>query len=226
MGKLKLNMPGGMEQSLVIRFGIEGNLRYVSHKETVSIFQRALVRCGVNICYSGGFNPHCRLSLPLPRSVGVESDDELLCAIVSGQSSDENLHSLISNQMPEGCNIFKVELLEGKCVFRPDHVVYEFALREGVNESMAYNLQAVRCALAGAGELFVERFGGAVKGVRRIDVSMYIESVECERNVLTVKCAVTPKGSVRVDEILQLLGIEFRDLCAPVKRRRVHWVMN
>ena len=55
---------------------------------------------------------------------------------------------------------------------------------------------------------------------------MYIESVECEQNVLTVKCAVTPKGSVRVDEILQLLGIEFRDLCVPVKRRSVHWVMN
>ena len=226
MGQLELNIPGGWEQSLVIRFGIEGNLRYVSHKETVSIFQRALVRCGVNICYSGGFNPHCRVSLPLPRSVGVESDDELLCAIVSGQSSDEELHSRISRRMPEGCNIFKVELLEGKRVFRPDWVVYEFALREGVNENIADKLQAVRCALAGAGELFVERFGGKGKGVHRMNVSMYIESVECERNVLTVKCAVTPKGSVRVNEILQLLGIEFRDLCAPVKRRSVHWVMN
>ena len=226
MGQLELNMPSGMEQSLVIRFGIEGNLRYVSHKEMVSIFQRALVRCGVNICYSGGFNPHCKLSLPLPRSVGVESDDELLCAIVSGESDDEELHSRISSQMPEGCNIFKVELLEGKRVFRPDRAVYEFALREGVNESMVDNLQAVRYALGGAGELFVERFGGEGKGVRRIDVSMYIESVECEQNVLTVKCAVTPKGSVRVDEILQLVGIEFRDLCVPVKRRSVHWAMN
>ena len=226
MGQLELNILGGMEQSLVIRFSIEGNLRYVSHKEMMSIFQRALVRCGVNICYSGGFNPRCRLSLPLPRSVGVESNDELLCVIVSGESGDEELQSRISSQMPDGCNIFKTELLEGKRVFRPEWAVYEFALREGVSECMVDNLQAVRCALGGAGELFVERFGGAGKGVRRIDVSMYIESVECEQNVLTVKCAVTPKGSVRVDEILQLLGIEFRDLCVPVKRRSVHWAMN
>jgi len=226
MGQLELNMPSGIEQSLVIRFSIEGNLRYVSHKETMSIFQRALVRCGVNICYSGGFNPRCKLSLPLPRSVGVESDDELLCVIVSGELGDEELQSRISSQMPEGCNIFKIELLEGRHVFRPDRAVYEFALSEGISGSMADNLQTVRRALGGAGELFVERFGGAGKSVRRIDVSVYIESVECEQNVLTVKCAVTPKGSVRVDEILQLLGIEFRDLCVPVKRRSVHWVTN
>ncbi len=226
MRQLELNIPSGMEQSLVIRFSIEGNLRYVSHKEMMSIFQRALVRCGVNICYSGGFNPHCRLSLPLPRSVGVESDDELLCVIVSGEFGDEELQSRISSHLPEGCNIFKIELLKGRHAFRPDWAVYEFALREGISESMADNLQAVRRALGGAGELFVERFGGVGKGVRRIDVSVYIESVECEQNVLTVKCAVTPKGSVRVDEILQLLGIEFRDLCVPVKRRSVHWVTN
>ncbi len=226
MGQLELNMPSGMEQSLVIRFRIEGNLRYVSHKETVSIFQRALVRCVVNICYSGGLNPHCRLSLPLPRSVGVESDDELLYAIVSGELGDEELQSRISSQLPDGCNIFKIELLEGRHTFRPEWVVYEYALREGVSEGMEGNLQAVRRALGGAGELFVERFGGVGKGVRRKDVSVYIESVECEQNVLTVKCAITPKGSVRVDEILQLLGIEFRDLCVPVKRRSVHWVMN
>ncbi len=226
MGQLELNMPSGMEQSLVIRFSIEGNLRYVSHKEMMSIFQRALVRCGVNICYSGGFNPRCKLSLPLPRSVGVESDDELLCVIVSGELGDEELQSRISSQMPEGCNIFKIELLEGRHAFRPEWAVYEFALSEGISGSMADNLQTVRRALGGTGELFVERFGGAGKSVRRIDVSVYIESVECEQNVLTVKCAVTPKGSVRVDEILQLLGIEFRDLCVPVKRRSVHWVMN
>jgi radical SAM-linked protein len=226
MGQLELNIPSGMEQSLVIRFVIEGNLRYVSHRETMSIFQRALVRSGVNICYSSGFNPRCKLSLPLPRSVGVESYDDLLCAIVIGERDDEELRSGISSELPEGCNILSIELLEGRCVFRPEWAVYEFALREGVSECMEDNLQTVRRALGGAGELFVERFGGAGKGVRRKDVSVYIESVECEQNVLTVKCSITPKGSVRVDEILQLLGIEFRDLCVPVKRRSVHWVMN
>jgi len=34
-------------QTLVITFGIEGNLCYLSHHETVSMLQRALIRAGV-----------------------------------------------------------------------------------------------------------------------------------------------------------------------------------
>ena len=54
-------------------------MRFLSHAETMRLFQRACVRAGVKVAYSQGYNPHQRMSLVLPRSVGVESDDELLC---------------------------------------------------------------------------------------------------------------------------------------------------
>ncbi|MBW7991664.1 MAG: DUF2344 domain-containing protein, partial [Planctomycetes bacterium] len=56
---------------LVIKFRIGGPLRFISHAQTLSVFQRACVRAGIEIRYSQGFNPRPRLSLPLPRPVGV-----------------------------------------------------------------------------------------------------------------------------------------------------------
>ena len=53
-------------------------MRFLSHAETARVLQRACVRAAVPVRYSEGFNPHPRLSLPLPRPVGVESEDELL----------------------------------------------------------------------------------------------------------------------------------------------------
>ena len=72
---------------LVIKFKIGGNLRFLSHAQTLMVFRRACIRAGIKIQYSQGFNPRPRLSLPLPRPVGVASDDELLCLRVRKSTS-------------------------------------------------------------------------------------------------------------------------------------------
>ncbi|MBN2271219.1 MAG: DUF2344 domain-containing protein, partial [Sedimentisphaerales bacterium] len=63
---------------MLLKFRIWGNLRFLSHAETMKVFQRACARAGLDVAHTEGFNPRPRLSLPLPRSVGVESDEELL----------------------------------------------------------------------------------------------------------------------------------------------------
>ena len=95
---------------LVIKFRIGGLLRYLSHAETLRLFERACVRAGINLQYSQGFNPHPRLSLPLPRPVGVDSDDELLTLKVhwelnpgAEQLKEQSIKDALSAQLPEGC---------------------------------------------------------------------------------------------------------------------------
>ena len=67
--------------TLVVDFSIEGNLAYLSHQETLTLFERALVRASVPLVYSMGFNPHPHLSIPFPRSVGTQSARDRVCAI-------------------------------------------------------------------------------------------------------------------------------------------------
>ena len=44
--------------TLVIDFSVQGDLAYLSHQETLKMFERALIRASVPFVYSKGFNPH------------------------------------------------------------------------------------------------------------------------------------------------------------------------
>ena len=67
-----------MRHRLAIRYAIKGDLRFLSHQDTLRLFQRAFNRAGIPIRFSEGFNPRPRISIAMPRPVGVESCDELL----------------------------------------------------------------------------------------------------------------------------------------------------
>lgn len=55
-----------------------GNAVWISHLDTMRLFQRAFKRCGLHLKHTQGFNPRPSVSIALPLSVGVESDCELL----------------------------------------------------------------------------------------------------------------------------------------------------
>ena len=112
-----------MDKSILVlvKHKVYGNLRFLSHAETLRVFQRACVRADIKIHYSQGFNPRPKLSLPLPRSVGVEADDDLLCLRVKSIGAIDNqldclglpfdndqLKSRLSAQLPVGCELLSV----------------------------------------------------------------------------------------------------------------------
>jgi radical SAM-linked protein len=129
---------------LVVRFRIGGSLRFLSHAQTLRVFQRACVRAGLKIQYSQGFNPRPRLSLPLPRPVGVASDDELLCLRVRKSASPQEhksisaqVHKSINAQVPEGCELLSVNIAKANMSFQPCSAAYVLAVRkEHLNEEL------------------------------------------------------------------------------------------
>ena len=215
-----------MNQTLIVKFKIKGNLRFLSHQETLSMLKRALVRAGTELCYGQGFNPRPKLSLPLPRSVGVESEDELFYASVSvtqGRERTEILKERISSQLPFGCEIISVEIADGPITFQPESALYVFCLSNADDETVRSNIEALRGALSAKVPLVVQRYFGANRPHRQVDVSGYIDSVELKEDVLSVKCKITGAGSVRIDEIMELIQIDRTKLSGPVKRTTVQW---
>jgi len=55
-----------------------GRAKYISHLDFIATMQRAVLRAGIKLKYSEGFNPHPYLSAALPLSVGCESIYELM----------------------------------------------------------------------------------------------------------------------------------------------------
>ncbi|MCK4960084.1 MAG: TIGR03936 family radical SAM-associated protein, partial [Planctomycetes bacterium] len=94
-----------------MRFSITESLRYLSHRETLEMFQRALTRADIAVAYTNGFNPRIRLSLPLPRSVAVAAEDELLCVGIeeTQPANAGRIEEEMSSQLPRGLKVLSVE---------------------------------------------------------------------------------------------------------------------
>ena len=212
------------KQTLVIRFGIRDELRFLSHRETVAMWQRALVRSDLQLAYSEGFNPHPKLSIGLARSVGVQSQEELLCVEVQGGVSNsglEELKSRICEELPDGCEISSVEILPGKARFQPESMVYVFH----VEECFSHKIETLKRILKAKEPIIVQRQGGK-RSNRPVEkeIGRYIDSIECDGDELQIKCRIEPDGTIRVDELMEILGIERGDLTGPVERRSFEWV--
>ncbi len=190
------------------------------------MLQRALLRQEMPLRYSEGFNPRPRLSLPLPRSVGVASDDEVLCAMVD-LPDDYDLEAIsneLSDQLPDECKVSGVMIHDSKVKLQAQSAVYEFSLKPSAfNENFRAGFQAMENAAGGKMPIIVNRQSKKRKPPRQMDVSPYIDSLKIKDETVMVNCLITPGGSIRIDEIMQQLSITPIDLSKPVKRASVEW---
>ena len=220
-------MTAVQNMSVSVKFGIKGNLRFLSHAETIRLCERACVRAGIKMVYSQGFNPHPKLSLPLPRTVGVESDDDLLYLRIQGQeeSFDEQMFKVrLGEQLPAECEVLSVNLAHTKTVPQPCLAMYTLAIqRQFVNDRLRADIKRV---LESESLDIRRQVGGRGCNFKNINVRGFLQSIKLEETTITVECKVGPDGSIRVDEILELLGLSTEMLAAPIRRSGVQWVMN
>ncbi len=220
---------------LVIKFRIGGSLRFLSHAETVKVFQRACVRAGIKMQHSQGFNPRPKLSLPLPRSVGVESDDDLLCLRCSmldtrcsmlDTRSDfcDLVKDELSRQLPEGCELLSVSVVGANTSFQPSEATYVLTVQpEYPNENLK---AAIKRVLASESLNLQRPIDTKTSKFKTVDVRGFLKSIELNGRSITVECNISSNGSIRVDEILRLLELDVEKLAAPIRRTNVQWQSN
>ena len=200
-------------------------MRFLSHAETLRVLQRACVRARISIRYSHGFNPRPRLSLPLPRPVGVESDDELLCLRCSIRNTQyailDTIKAELSAQLPEGIELLSVRAARPGVSFQPRSATYVFAVRP---EYLNDELRATIGRLLASENLNIQRQTGAGSSrIKNIDVRPFLTSIEMTGQDIIVECKISPAGSIRVDEVLSLLQLDQDMLAGPIRRTNVRW---
>lgn len=98
-----------------MRFIKEGRAVYISHLDLMRTMQRAFFRAGYELKYSEGFNPHPRISVLQPLSVGCSSQCELMDFSLSTDISDnESFISKINEALPEGIRVTEVYAPQNK----------------------------------------------------------------------------------------------------------------
>jgi hypothetical protein len=85
-------------------------------------------------------------------------------------------------------------------------------------------LKSTISSLLASVSLIVQRKGKPKRRrVKNVDVRGFIDDIILQENGVTVRCKIYSGGTIRVDEILALLGLSVSDLSGPVSRASVQW---
>ena len=92
-------------QRLRVKFSREEEIKFISHLDIIRLWQRAFTRARIPLAYSEGFNPHPKISLAVPLSVGVTSAAELMDVLLTRPVSPHYFTSAVGQHLPQGIRV-------------------------------------------------------------------------------------------------------------------------
>lgn len=211
-----------VQHRLAIRFKIDGDLRFISHHDTVRLFERALARAAIPMRFSQGFNPRPQLSLPLPRSVGMASDDETLIVECSEPMEREVLLQRLRPQMPEGLALQDADVMHAGERRIPLSVEYGLDLGLELKEKLAQRI----CALETQERLEVTRREHRTGQSRTIDIRPYLLNARLNGSRLEWTQAILASGTARPAEIMEVFGLPPKDFVHRIRRLSVAFAQS
>ena len=90
----------------------KGLLRYFSHLDWQNTFHKVLLRSGLNMVYSLGFNPTMKVSMGIALPLFAESEGELVDIEIYDNLSGQEIMDLINPNLPERAKIISVKQIE------------------------------------------------------------------------------------------------------------------
>ena len=203
-------------------YALHGDLRYLSHHDELRLLARALARAGWPVCFSRGFNPIPRLSLPLPRSVGMTSYCQWALVELHEQRTAPELFDSRAEALPPDCTLKQV--LAPAARQTPHALGVEYAVDLDPPDALAVGSRLGR--LMTAEELVVQRHGKHWPEAQALDIRPWIETLTLDGPVLRMRLRCTQQRTARPSEILAELGLAIDAYAHRVRRARVIWDME
>ncbi len=157
-------------RTLRVRFRKVGNLQYISHLDLQRTFNRVLVRAGLPLWYTKGFNPHIKMVFGMPLPVGSESECEMLDIRIEREMSESEVKERLNRELTDELRVLDVYVPSEKFTAIA-FAEYEYTVvTTGADAALA---ERIRTALS-SGNLTVTK--KSKSGEKEIDLSDYIYS--------------------------------------------------
>ena len=215
--------PAAIPERRVFLYTIEGDLRFISHRDTIRLFTRALARASLPVRYSEGFNPHPKLSFPVPRPVGVASKAEAV--VVEFEEPVEGSEAIrrLTQQMPAGLTMLKARRLQPRERLEPTSVRYRLDAA-GLPHNGKEPADAVR-AILDSKSIMVERANPKGRVARPLDVRPFITDLRLDgRDRIEFQLRFINGRTVRPAEIGGLFGFNVRTIHHRISRLHIGWL--
>ncbi len=156
-----------------VRFRKHGAMLYISHLDLTKTVMRAVVRSGLPIYYTEGYNPIPKLVFATPLSVGCGGDVEVLDLRMMQSVSNDEIEEKLRAVMPNGIEIIRVYEQVGK----PGDIKW------ALNEIEYTGVRGSDAACREIEELFsspVIMMKRSKSGERECDITTLMKSVKAE----------------------------------------------
>ena len=210
-----------MRVRLALRYAVDGDLRFLSHHDSLRLFERALVRAGLPVRYSEGFNPRPRLSIVLPRPVGVASQDELVVVQLTTEVDPTDAMSRLSRQVPDGLTVLAAVLITADDKRIPREAHYELELEPTLTAAVTERA----AELLSKDRLDIARTSPKADAAKTVDIRQYLTSMAVADGRLRWAQAITPTGTARPQEVLEALDLPSREHLHRLRRVRVEYLL-
>lgn len=200
-------------------FSISEDLRFISHRDTMRLFERAVARAQLPVRWSEGFNPHPKLTIPLPRPVGIASDVEALVVETTEDMDADKALARLEEQTPTDLRMLAVRSLGSDERVQPNTVRYRLEPETPPSSDLADVINRILVAE----EVTIERIHPKKQQRRDLDVRPYIDNIELSSDHVDFTLRVTTGGTVRPSEIAGLLGYDRDAINHRIRRLEVQW---
>ncbi len=95
-------------ETIRLRFRKVGDLQFISHLDLQRVWGRILIRSGVPIWFTQGFNPHPKIVFAMPLSIGAQSECEYVDIKIDRKISLMEIAERINEQVTDELRVTEV----------------------------------------------------------------------------------------------------------------------
>lgn len=191
---------------MIVRFGKNPRLRFISHLDLQRFFQRALNRTGLPIAYSQGFNPHPVMAFASALALGWTSEYEIIDIKLGVPMGRKRAEEAMIAALPDDLPVLQVKMVEDRLPsLMPMVYASEYRIENsGITEEMIQEF-------LGKDEVLAIR--KTKSGEREINIRPLAYELHLEDGVLFAKLALTDKDTLKPDLLVKtLLGKDNEDM--------------
>jgi radical SAM-linked protein len=193
--------PCAIRQRVRIRFTKQDDLRWISHRDLMRVWERLFRRAGVALSMTEGFHPKPRINFPSALAVGIAGLDELVEIDLAEQHTADSLREAIEPQLPPGMAIGAIEFLPDlQHKAHVTHVTFQL----GVPPERRVALSERISQLLAETSFMIQRDGRKTP----LDLRPLIDHLSLDGEILRMRLRVDREGSARPREVLAALAID------------------
>lgn len=188
---------------MLIRFGKNPRLRFISHLDLQRFLHMALNRTGLPIKYSEGFNPHPLMAFGSALALGWTSEYELLDVRLSAPMGRKRCEESMRFALPEDLPVLEVKLLEDR-----DPSIMQLVYASDYHIRLdGENAQAVKDQVASfLAEEEVLAMKKTKSGEKEINIRPLALKVEVCKDGLNARLMLTEKDALKADLLVKTLA--------------------